>query len=138
MARQVKKDFNYKKTKQGRLTEYGANKLPIKDVDWDVEGGEVRSDPLIDDGSGKAVVIRRFDFGLPPLTQVPTKDQLLQAHKGKIIAFLWKDELELIRDLKIEMSKDNLKFRIFATCQAKKGSRILENPQLLQNIMSPQ
>lgn len=126
MARTIKKgkaNYNYQK------------QADIKTADgWEGEEAIVHSDPLLDDGSGIPVVIRKFDFAVPPGVQLPSKDQLLTHNRSKIVAFLWTDELELIRELKIELSKDKKHFRIFAICKAKKGSLIHQKPQTLQEI----
>lgn len=94
------------------------------------------SAPLIDDGSGKRVILRRFDFELPPypVEQRPTKEKLLQFHKSKILVFLWKDELEPIEEFKITIAKNYKRFRIFVKCKAKQGSLILKEPLLLQQV----
>lgn len=117
-----------------QLVDAGGNQG--ESIDWEGREIETKSDPLIDDGSGREVVLRRFDFNLPPIPkeQMPTKEALLTHHKSKVIAFLWKDELELIQDPKIVMSKFGDKFRIFCLCQARKGSLILQKPLTLQEV----
>jgi len=117
-----------------KFTEENAADAPVKDIQW--EGQEVQTDetPLMNDGSGRPIILRVFDFDLPPLKpeELPTSEQLLNAHNTKLTAFLWRDELVPIQDFKLVFSKDKKHFRIFATCQAKLGSTILEKPQLLQ------
>lgn len=128
MARKIKPklgtaNYNYQK------------QADIKTADgWQGEEAIVHSDPLMDDGSGMKVIVRKFDFAVPQGVLLPPKDQLLTANRSKIISFLWMDELELIKDLRIEISKNRKHFRIFATCMAKKGSIIYEKPQTLQQI----
>ena len=104
------------------------------------EGADMQTDsvPLANDGSGKPIILRTFDFDLPPLEKenFPTKQQLLDFHYSKIIAFLWRDELVPCQKLKLMFSKDKKHFRIFATCQAKVGSNILEVPELIQNKLN--
>jgi len=117
-----------------KFTEENAADAPVKNIEW--EGQEVQTEetPLMNDGSGKPIILRVFDFDLPPLKpeELPTEQQLLNAHKTKLTAFLWRDELVPIQEFKLIFSKDKKHFRIFATCQAKLGSNILEKPQLLQ------
>lgn len=118
-----KQDYNYQK------------QATIKTNDgWEGEEAIVHSEPMLEGGGGAPIIVRRFDFNLPPGLPTPTGELLLNFHKSKIIAFLWKDELELIREPRIEFSKSKEKFRIFATCKAKKGSIINERPQLLQEM----
>lgn len=120
MARKV--DYNYRK------------QADIKADGWEGEEALVHSTPLVEDGSGPTVLVRKFDFAIPPNVQLPAKEKLLEFHRSKVLAFLWADELEPIKDLRIQIAKNKRGFRIFATCQAKKGSRIYEQPQLLQEI----
>lgn len=118
--------------KQFKIKEVNAVDAPVKDINWQGEELEVHSDPLKDGGYGRPIILRKFDFELPNSKELPNKKQLLDYHKNKLISFLWKDELELIQEMKIIMGKR--KFTIFATCQAKKGSKIIEDPKLLQQI----
>ena len=103
---------------------------------WVGQEIEFKSGPIEDTGTGQPIILRTFEFSIPPgvpKNLLPSKKQLLDFHRSKVIAFLWKDELELVMEPKIVLSKKSLKFRIFATCQAKKGSLINQRPQLLQN-----
>lgn len=107
---------------------------PVTDIPWEAQQLEVHSDPLEDAGTGRTIVIRRFSFQLPPnLPYRPSKAAILEQHRTRIITFLWKDELELIMEPKVVMGK-NGKFDIFATCKAKKGSLILQEPMLINHV----
>lgn len=132
---QVKKSI-----KRGDVTTRKAEAIDQDNNNWEVQQIETKSDPLVDDQTGKETIIRQFEFMLPPSLpkgmEFPSKDQLLKFHRSKVIAFLWKDELELIDEPRIEISKKADKFRIFAVCQAKKGSLILQKPLSLQQVTS--
>lgn len=129
---------------KGELLELNAQDAPVKDIRWDAQEIETKSTALVDDGSGKPIILRKFDFELSPSIpkeHLPSKLQLLQFHKSKVIAFLWKDELELVQEMKLVFDKKNKrKFYIFATCQPKKGSLLPFNveTQLLQDATGPQ
>lgn len=99
------------------------------------------SDVPLDAGNyGKKTVVRSFFFQLPPRPKgvaLPDSKILLNQHRSRIIAFLWKDELELIEEPKLYWRKDlphgslrktmtfhKIPFVILAVCQAKKGSII--------------
>lgn len=136
----AKKREQDKSGEKFELLETGVSDAPVKDLKWTGQEFETKSDPMMDDGSGKPIILRTFEFNLPPDLPkhlIPSKKQLLDFHRSKIVAFLWKDELELIQDIKIIQSKNKRGFRIFATCQAKKGSIIphYAEPQLLQNAI---
>lgn len=120
-----------------KIKEENAIDSPTPNIDW--EGEEIGTDqiPLVNDGSGNKVIVRVFDFQLPPIKEeeFPTKEQLLDAHKNRLIAFLWRDELMAVQAFKCVINDDKKGFKIFATCQAKAGSVILESPQLLQQVL---
>ena len=124
--------------KNFKLTEENAIDSPVKNIEWEGKEVETEATPLMNDDSGKPIILRVFDFDLPPLKpeEFPTKQQLLDFHKSKITAFLWRDELIPIQKFKAIFSKDKQHFRIFATCQAKLGSNILEKPQVIQKLIN--
>ncbi len=108
---------------------------------WEVQEVETKADkPLADDGTGTPIILRCFEFKwAPDLKGVPSESQILtEEYKRKLRDRLWIDELEFIQDLKVVFEKGGCK--IFATCQAKKGSLIfrdgqLARPDLIQNIV---
>lgn len=122
----------------GQLIETNVENAPVKDIKWEAqEMTSEASAPLADDGSGKEVILRRFQFSFPPnLPKKPTKKEILAFHKDRMNVFLWKDELELIQEPKIIIGKKG--YDIFATCIAKKGSLIFTKPQLLQHAITKQ
>lgn len=96
------------------------------------EAHELQSLAKIEDpGTGGAVILRRFSFQLPPHVRF-SKQELLTVHRSRIVAFLWKDELELIMEPKVVLGKKG-QFDIYATCKAKQGSLIFQQPQVLQD-----
>lgn len=102
--------------------------------DWYGQSVETDPTPLEDDASGKAVIMRIFEFTLPPFENeedVPNEQELVEAHKSKITAFLWRDELVPVMEYKAVISDDKKSFKIFATAQAKAGSNVLEKPEKL-------
>jgi hypothetical protein len=129
--------------KSFKVTEENAKNAPVKDIQWEGQQMETEGKPLMDDGKGQPIILRTFDFHLPPLKETPSKEELLKFHKSKITAFLWRDELIPVQEFKLSFSKncnccqqEKRHFRIFALCQAKLGSTILERPQLLQEYAS--
>lgn len=77
-----------------------------------------------DPGSGRPIILRKFEFKYPPGSKVvPTKKQLLTKEYIKHLEDrLWADNLELIQTPKVAFHTTG--FTIFATCQAKKGNII--------------
>jgi len=124
--------------KEFKLIEENAQDAPVKDIEWEGKEVETETTPLMNNDTGKPIILRVFDFNLPSLKpeEFPTKEQLLNFHKSKVTAFLWRDELIPIQDFKLIFSKDKRHFRIFATCQTKAGSTVLERPQVLQKLIN--
>jgi hypothetical protein len=114
--------------KESQLTSSSDN------FDWYGQGVETDNVSLKEDSTGKAIIMRVFEFTLPPFdndNDLPTEAELVEAHKSKITAFLWRDELVPVMDYKAVISTDKKTFKIFATAQAKAGSNILEKPEKL-------
>ncbi len=105
--------------------------------EWESGGGETEKKLLANEGNGKPIILRTFDFDLPPGMDMPSDEQILEAHKQRLTIYLWKDELVPIMEYKVVKDNKKHSFRIFATCQAKAGSVILEKPQLLQDAIRP-
>lgn len=105
--------------------------------EWESGGGETEAKPLVNEGSGKPIILRTFEFKLPPTMDMPKDTDILDAHRSRITIQLWKDELVPIMEFKVIKDQKKHSFKIFATCQAKAGSVILDKPQLLQNIIRP-
>lgn len=124
--------------KSFKLTEENAKDAPVQNLEWEGKEVETEATPLWNDESGKPIILRVFDFDLPPIKaeELPTTEDLIKFHKTKITGFLWRDELVPVEELKAIYSKDKQHFRIFATCQAKPGSTILERPLNLQKIIN--
>lgn len=107
--------------------------------EWQGQQLSTKSDPLVDKGTGKPVILRVFEFSANPIVlkrEKPTKQQLFDAHALQIKHFLWKDGLEPLDIIspKIVVSKKREKYRIFVTCQPKPGVTLVETPQTLQEL----
>lgn len=100
----------------------------------EVEQLETEPVRLEDPGTGKPVILRRFEFQLPPGVLEINKALLIKEHVKRLEVFLWKDELEMVLPPKLVLEKNGA-FSIFATCQSKKGSLILSKPQLIQDAI---
>lgn len=99
--------------------------------DWYGQSAETEKVNLEDKAQGQPIVMRVFEFTLPPFDKddLPTEDELVEAHKSRITAFLWRDELVPVMEYKAVMSDDKKTFKIFATAQARAGSSFLEKPK---------
>lgn len=118
------------------LTEKDAKDSPVQDIKWEGQSAETGDVSLMDTGTGTAVILRTFEYALPPLEQLPSKKELIEHHLPRIEAFLWKDSLNLIQEPKLIFSKDKKNFRIFVTCEARAGAVITEKPKLIQDYVA--
>lgn len=135
-----KKDIGAHIKGKAKLVEQDAADAPVKDINWDVQQAEVHSDiPLsTDEGDGRPIILRTFEYKFPPGIQyIPTADNILTEGYLKFLEaqLYFVDELDLVQKPKISI--DETGFRIFATCQARKGSIIpgVSRPQTLTQIL---
>lgn len=125
-----------------KFAELGAKGAPVDNVNWDVKKGEVHSDPVFDPGVGPKLVIRRFNFQMPPgVKEKLTAQEILDYHKkNTVIPMLWKDELDLAQEPRIVAGKKGA-FTIVAICAPRLLSGVLksrfnERPELIHNIIN--
>ena len=88
-------------------------------VQYDVQQGEVHSDVRLEDdkGTGKAVVLRHFDYKANPAAfkaHTPSKQELFNAHKNQIYAFLLDDQMKPFEEVspRVILSKRKDGYRI--------------------------
>lgn len=128
MAKLTKQDRKVKGAKERKLEDHITSQATIKDdaglldqkgVEWEATGAEVHSDVHLEDdkGTGKAIVIRSFDFLANPETfkhHTPTKQELFNAHRIQIEGALFADDLKVYEDVspKVMISKNKKYYRI--------------------------
>lgn len=106
---------------------------------WEGQELEVKSDPLMDDGTGSKVIIRMFQFAANPeiLKKLkPSKQELFNSHAMQIKSMLWADGLVPRDDISptVNTSKKREMYRIFVTCEPRLGVSVLETPKTLQEL----
>ena len=132
MAREIKqKEFH-------PIVETDVKGAPVKDVKWYPTEVETEGVKIEDPGMGRPIILRNFEFRYPlTLKRKPSKDQIFTKDYLKYLNnLLWIDEMELIQEPKIVFYKKG--FRIFCTCQAKRGSLLpsyVEGPKPLEKII---
>lgn len=119
-------------TKNFEAIEHDAKDSPVKDIKWYGREDQTGESLMHDTGKGEAIVIRQFEFKLnPSLTELPTTEQILTPEYLKDLNIqLWADGLRLV--MKPRVFIDTETCRVFAPCQPRTGSTILEEPKLLQ------
>lgn len=122
-----KKDLDAHIKAEAQLLERNAIDAPVQDVKWDVKNAEVHADVdlKLDDGSGRPIILRQFEYIFPPGVQYKPREEdiltegYIQFLKSQLY---FADELDLIEKPRVYI--DEKGFKIFATCQARKGSII--------------
>ena len=109
-----------------KFVELGVQDAPVKDIGWDVQQAEVHSDPVYDSGTGQKVIVRRFNFQMPPGPRTTTNMEIFDYHKkNTVIPLLYKDELELLDEPRI-IAGEKGSFTIVAIC----------SPRLIMGVRS--
>lgn len=126
----------------GSYVEENAKNAPVKDVNYDVQSLEVKSDTHLedDDGSGGAAIVRCFEFGMNPLAfqqHIPTKQELFNSHQKGIELALWRDGLKVIPEVNPRLTVDSKsgKYQIFIAAKPMKGHMLQERPHTLKQLV---
>ena len=116
------------------------DKIDTTKEQWYGQSVDVKSDPLVDKGTGDNIIIRTFEYSANPLIlkTKPTKQELFNSHAEQIKLFLWKDGLEVVEDVSPRIILKDKNYQILVGCKAKKGVAIMEKPQTLQEIIPPE
>ena len=103
---------------------------------WYGQEVAAKSDPLIDVGTGKPLVIRLFNFKKnPEVKNYPSKQDVFNAHAKQIRDFLWKDGLVAREDHDPRIMFTNDGYRIAILCEARLGVMWMDKPRTLQDIL---
>ena len=112
-----------------------------QDLEWKAKQGEVHSDAKLEDdqGSGKKVIIRVFDFKANPESfkhQTPSKQALFNSHAKEIELFLWKDGLVVMPEVKpqLKLSKSRTHYRIVVGAEPRMGQQIYDVAHTLKEL----
>lgn len=112
-----------KPNKKFKVKEVNAKDAPVKDLDW--EGEEVSTESTTkleeDKGTGQAIVLRFFDFGVNAETfkqHKPTAQELFNSHMKGMESLLWKDQLKPFDGVepRLMFSKDKSHYRFVIAC----------------------
>lgn len=119
---------------QTKFVEKNALNAPVKDIAWDATQAQTDGVRIEDGGTGRPIILRQFEFQFPPgFKGKPTKEEILTESYIKYLEnFLWADALEMIMEPKVVFSEKG--FKVFATCQVKKGNLI---PGYAQDMLKP-
>lgn len=123
-------------------TEIGAgDNSPVKDIQWDAKQTEAHSELTLeaDQGDGRAVIVRNFDFKMNPETwreHQPTKQELLNSHLRQIEILLMKDGLKPFTETepRVMISKNQQFYRIVVGAEPMKGWLLHDRPKTLSQL----
>lgn len=113
-----------------------------EDGAWEGQEVSVKSNPLIDPGTGPTVVLRIFEFQINPQMPYntrPTNQVLFNTHAKQIRHLLWKDGLRPFDEgqglePRVQFSKRERKYRIIVPCEARFGQSFHEKARLLPTL----
>lgn len=103
---------------------------------WSGQEVSVDGGPLVDNATGRPIILRFFEFKANPETFKlnPSKQELFNNHAQQIRLFLWKDGLDIVTAIEPKVIKSHDSYKIAVTCQPKLGVTLIEKPQTLQQI----
>ena len=112
---------------------------------WTDQDLAVKADtPLIDSGTGKKVIIRKFDFEWKKGVKLEdkmnaqyNKQAFFNSHAKYIRDFLWKDGLSILENQDPKMIFNDKGYIIAIATEARFGASIFDKPTTLQDIMKP-
>lgn len=104
---------------------------------WSGGEVEVKSDPLIDSGTGKPYVMRFFEFSMnPQVKYAPTKQELFNCHWNQIRHLLWRDGLVAYEGVEPRIVMGKKHYRIVLVCEPRLNTVVADRPATLQEIVS--
>lgn len=112
----------------------------VGDIQWEGEELSAESQTKIesDTGTGQAIVLRFFEFGVNPLAfkdHKPTEQELFESHRRGIESSLWVDGLRPYEEVqpRIMFSKSKTHYRIIVATTPK--DVLLEQTQTLSQLL---
>lgn len=91
--------------------------------------------PIIDEGTGKRISIRLFEFKMNPemLKRLPSKQELFNAHTRQISTILWSDGLQPLEEIAPRVIIDVKKggYKIFVPCEGRLGQVFIDKAENL-------
>jgi hypothetical protein len=109
--------------------------------DWEGEELHAQSDTKLneDRGTGKAVVLRCFDFAANPETfkdHKPTAQELFNVHKKGMESLMWTDGMAPFEEVepRLLFSKNGKYYRFIVACLPREA--LMDKPKTLTELLS--
>lgn len=134
-----------KTPKKFKAIEKNAKDTPmgdVKELNWEGEEVQAESTTKIEDdqGTGQAVILRFFEFGVNHETfkaHKPTGQELFNSHVKGIQSLLWRDGLKPFEGVepRLQFSKDKKKYRFILACIPSAGNVLTDKPKTLSQLL---
>lgn len=118
--------------------------LDTGDTKWQAQELGVNSNvPLVDAGTGKPYIIRRFEFKFDPSLlndiknkkrPVPTQQELFNSNWRQIEITLWGDGLIVRKDIEPRVLVFKKHYQIILLCEPRMGVMVIDKPRTLQEL----
>lgn len=108
--------------------------------EWYGASLQTEGTPMVDSGTGRALILRVFDFAFKPgLEQKPSKQQLFNAHWSHIKTLIWSDGLVANTDVDPRVVIGKKRYRIFILCEPRLNKNhireaVVDRPTTLQEV----
>lgn len=106
--------------------EYGA--------DLQTEGSQ-----MIDPALGQTITIRTFEFKMnPDLKEIPSKQELFNAHARQVSTILWADGLVPLEEVlpKLVINLKNKTYQIFVAAKPNRSNTFVETPKKISEYLN--
>lgn len=134
-----------KGSKKFSAIEKNAKDTPIGDVKelkWEGEEVQAESKTKIeeDTGTGQAVILRFFEFGVNVeefKKHKPTAQELFNSHYRGMTSLMWGDGLKPFEGVepRLQFSKDKKKYRFIMACVPSAGNVLTDKPKTLSQLL---
>ena len=128
--------------KKFKTIEKDAKDAPVKDIPWEGEelGAESETKLEIDQGTGQAIILRFFDFGVNLETfknHKPTAQELFNSHMKGMESLLWGDGLKPYEAIepRLMFSKDKKYYRFVIACIPNSTNVLADTPKTLSQLI---
>lgn len=104
---------------------------------WYGEQVEAKSDPLVDSGTGKLIMLRQFEFAFKPgMKEKPNKQQLFNQAWPMIRPLLWSDGFVASNDVDPRVIVGKKGYKIILLCEPRLRRVVHDTAKTLQQVLS--
>ncbi len=107
--------------------------------EWIGKDIRVKSDPLIDPGVGKEVILRLFEFGVNPTYKghKPNEQDIFNMHWRQIRTILWGDGLVAKEEVNPRIIFTGKTYKIFIACEPRLNTLVADKAHSLNDYLKP-